>query len=183
MQMSENNRFFSFALDSAHVKFDVWNGPKVNDDDDGNKKPPQICIFDNEKHYFCMLCTCMFHLLTFWRRSRSFYDVKWPILQLCGRCENMMTNVQFVFICPKRWFQFNSRIFSTYFSSIMTLNNWKTTAETRSYIFRWRSRFRRRLRFCLSRKLVKRNVTRSNLNASSSSIRQPLYFVSSQIII
>ena len=23
MQMSENNRFFSFALDSAHVKFDV----------------------------------------------------------------------------------------------------------------------------------------------------------------
>ena len=28
MQMSENNRFFSFALDSAHVKFDVWTGPK-----------------------------------------------------------------------------------------------------------------------------------------------------------
>ena len=27
MQMSENNRFFSFALDSAHVKFDAWNGP------------------------------------------------------------------------------------------------------------------------------------------------------------
>ena len=27
MQMSENNRFFSFALDLAHVKFDVWNGP------------------------------------------------------------------------------------------------------------------------------------------------------------
>ena len=27
MQMSENNRFFSFALDSAHVKFDVWTGP------------------------------------------------------------------------------------------------------------------------------------------------------------
>ena len=23
MQMSENNRFWSFALDSAHVKFDV----------------------------------------------------------------------------------------------------------------------------------------------------------------
>ena len=23
MQMSENNRFFSFALDSSHVKFDV----------------------------------------------------------------------------------------------------------------------------------------------------------------
>ena len=27
MQMSENNRFVSFALDSAHVKCDVYNGP------------------------------------------------------------------------------------------------------------------------------------------------------------
>ena len=26
---------------------------------------PQICIFDNEKQYFCTLCTCIFHLLTF----------------------------------------------------------------------------------------------------------------------
>ena len=55
----------------------------------------------------------------------------------------------FVFSCPKRWFQFNSRIFRTHFSSIMTLNNWKMIAEPRSYIFRWRSRFRRR-RGCLS---------------------------------
>ena len=31
----------------------------------------------------------------------------------------------------------------------MTLNNWKTMAETPSYIFRWRSGFRRR-RVCLS---------------------------------
>ena len=29
MQMSENIRFFSFALDSAHEKFEVWNGPKA----------------------------------------------------------------------------------------------------------------------------------------------------------
>ena len=29
MQMRENNRFFSFALDSAHVKCDVWNAPKI----------------------------------------------------------------------------------------------------------------------------------------------------------
>ena len=47
-------------------------------------------------------------------------------------------------LCPKRWFQFNSRIVRTHFSSKMTLNNWKMTAETRSYIFRWRSRFHRR---------------------------------------
>ena len=54
----------------------------------------------------------------------------------------------FVVLCPKRWFQFNSRTVSTHFSSIMTSNNWKMIAETRSYIFRWRSRFRRR-RVCL----------------------------------
>ena len=54
----------------------------------------------------------------------------------------------FVFLCPKRWFQFNSRMVRTHFSRIMALNNWKTIAETRSYIFRWRSRFRRR-RVCL----------------------------------
>ena len=50
----------------------------------------------------------------------------------------------FVFSCPKRSFQFNSRMVRTHFSSIMTSNNWKMIAETRSYIFRWRSRFRRR---------------------------------------
>ena len=59
----------------------------------------------------------------------------------------------FVFSCPKRWFQFNSRMVRTHFSSIMTSNNWKMIAETRSYIFRWRSRFRRR-RVCLSSLLL-----------------------------
>ena len=29
MQISENNRFFSFALVLAHVKCDVLNGPKL----------------------------------------------------------------------------------------------------------------------------------------------------------
>ena len=52
-------------------------------------------------------------------------------------------------LCPKRWFQFNSRIVGTHFSSIVSLNNWKMIAETRSHIFKWRSCFRRR-RVCLS---------------------------------
>ena len=55
----------------------------------------------------------------------------------------------FVFLCPKRWFQFNSWIVRTHFSSIRSLNNWKMVAETRGHIFRWRSRFRPR-RVCLS---------------------------------
>ena len=50
----------------------------------------------------------------------------------------------YVQLCPKRWFPFNSRIVRTHFSSIMTLNNWKMIAETRCYMFKWRSRFRRR---------------------------------------
>ena len=63
----------------------------------------------------------------------------------------------FAFLCPKRWFKLNSRIIRTHFSSIMTLNNWKIIAETRSYIFRWRSRFRLR-RVCLSSLLNDQNT-------------------------
>ena len=59
----------------------------------------------------------------------------------------------FVFLCPKRWFQFNSRIVRTHFSNIMTLSNWKMIAEPRSYIFRWHSRFRR-CRVCLSSLII-----------------------------
>jgi len=62
----------------------------------------------------------------------------------------------FVFLCPKRWFQFNSRIVRTHFSSIMALKNWKMIAETRSSIFRWRSRFRRRRAYLSSLLLVDR---------------------------
>ena len=57
--------------------------------------------------------------------------------------------LSFAFWCPKRWFQFNSRIVRTHFSSVMTLNNWKMIAETRNYILRWRSCFCQR-RVCLS---------------------------------
>ena len=54
-----------------------------------------------------------------------------------------------VFLPPKRWFQLNSRKTRAHFASIMTSNNWEMIAETRGYIFRWRSRSRRR-RVCLS---------------------------------
>ena len=59
------------------------------------RQQKRICIFDNIEQYFCTLCTCIFYLLTLWRRVRSFYDVKWPVLQLWGRRQHMMTNVQF----------------------------------------------------------------------------------------
>jgi len=71
------------------------------------------------------------------RRSHSFEDVKWPLLQWCGRREQMLNHV---ILSQKRWFQFNSRIVRTHFASAMTLNNCERIAETRSFIFRWRSR-------------------------------------------
>ena len=84
-----------------------------------------------------------FSFWAFRERTRSFHYVKWPVLQLCGWNEHMMTNFQFCFLPLKHWFQFNSRIVRTQFSSIMTLNNWKMIAETQSYIFRWCSRCHR----------------------------------------
>ena len=57
--------------------------------------------------------------------------------------------VNIVLLSMKRWFQFNSRIVTTHFASIMTLNNWEMITETWSYIFRWRSRCCRR-RVCVN---------------------------------
>jgi len=65
----------------------------------------QICIFYNEKRWFWLLCTCIFQIWTFRRRSNSFYDVKWPVLQVCGRREHMAM-FNFVFLPLMRWFQF-----------------------------------------------------------------------------
>ena len=90
-----------FYLYEGNLK--QWEMHKLNDCRDNIKRHAQfchkvtslMCIFDNEKQRFCTLCTCIFYFLTFRRRSRSFYDVKWPVLQLCGRREHIMTNVQF----------------------------------------------------------------------------------------
>ena len=112
-------------------------------------KTPQICIFDNEKQHFCTLCTCIFHFLIF--VDVLVLSTTWNEL-FCSCVDDVSIWWQmfnFVLLCPKRWFQINSRTFRRHFSSIIALNNWKMIAENRSYIFRWRSRFRRR-RVCLS---------------------------------
>ena len=79
----------------------------------------------------------------------------------------------FVFLCPKCLLQFNSRTVRTRFLSIMTLNNWKMITETRSYIFRWRSRLRW-CRVCLSSlirkfKIYDATVAKKSLKIASSS--------------
>ena len=54
----------------------------------------------------------------------------------------------FVFFSLKCSFQFNSRILRTHFASVMNWNNWDMIPETRNYIFRSRSRCRRRRVCC-----------------------------------
>ena len=60
----------------------------------------------------------------------------------------------FVLWSQKLWLQFNSRKVRTHFASAMALNYWEIIAETRGYIFRWRSRCRRG-RVCLSSLIVR----------------------------
>ena len=98
----------------------AW-GSSSNHDDDGNKTP-QICIFDNEKQYFARFARAFF---MFWH----FEDVlvlstTWNDL-FCSCVDDVSIWWQmFNFVlCPKRWFQFNSRNDRTHFSRIMTLSS------------------------------------------------------------
>ena len=124
-------------------------GSLWNHNDDGNKNPTNLHIWQWK--------TVVLHALHVHFSSfdifKAFFvlSMTWNKL-FCGCVDDVSIWWQmfnFVFLCPKRWFQINSRIVRTHFFSIMTLNNWKMIAETRSYIFRWRSRFLRR-RVCLS---------------------------------
>ena len=118
---------------------------------DGNKNPTNLHIWQWKTvflhalhvHFssFDILKTLSFFL---WREMTCF-AVVWTTWAYDDKCS--------ILSCPERWFQFNSWIVKAHFSGIMTLNNWKMIAETRSDIFRWRYRFRRR-RVCLSSLLI-----------------------------
>ena len=123
-------------------------GSLSNHDDDGNKKPYKFAYLTMKNSIFARFARAFF---IFWH----FEDVlvlstTWNDL-FCSCVDDVSIWWQmfnFVLLCLKRWFQFNSSIVRTHFWSIMTLNNSKLIAETRSYIFRWRCRIRRR-RSCL----------------------------------
>ena len=118
---------------------------------DGNKNPTNLHIWQWKTvflhalhvHFssFDILKTLSFCL---WREMTCF-AVVWTTWAYDDKCS--------ILSCPERWFQFNSWIVKAHFSGIMTFNNWKMIAETRSDIFRWRYRFRRR-RVCLSSLLI-----------------------------
>ena len=104
-----------------------------NHDDDGNKNPTNLhiwqwkTVFLHALHvhfsFFDILETFSFFL----RRQMTCSAVVWTTWAYIWW---QMFN--FVFSCPKRWFQFNSRTVRTHFSRItwMTLNNWKMITET-----------------------------------------------------
>ena len=88
-----------------------------NHDDNGNKNPTNLHIWQ-WKQYFCTLCTCISHLLTFsfflWREM-TFFAVVWTTWAFDDKCS--------ILSCPKRWFQFHSSEVRTDFASVMTWNN------------------------------------------------------------
>ena len=120
-------------------------GSLSNHDDDCNKNPTNLLIWQLKTvllhalhvHFssFDILKTFSFFL---WREMTCF-AVVWTTWAYDDKCSILSSYV------PSA----GSRMVRMHFSSIMTLNNWKIIAETRRYIFRWRSRFSRR-RVCLS---------------------------------
>jgi len=109
-------------------------GSLSNHDDNGNKNPTNLHIWQWQ--------TVFLHAL---HVNFSSFDISKTWNNLFCSCVDDVSIWWQMFnfaLCLKRWFQFNSRIVRTHFSSIMTLNNWKMIAEKKSYIFRWRSPFR-----------------------------------------
>ena len=144
-------------------------GSLSNHDDDGNKNPSNLHIWQWNRT-FARFAPAFF---IFWHfEDVLVLSMTWN--DLFCRCVDDVSiwgqRFNFVFLCPKRWFQFNSSKVTTHFSIIMTLNNWKMISETRSHIFRWRSRFRRR-RVCLSF-LITANQPKLNYAKHGDTIRE-----------
>ena len=55
------------------------------------QKSHKFAYLTMKNSIFARFARAYFIFFTFGRRSRSFYDVKWPVLQLCGRREHMMS--------------------------------------------------------------------------------------------
>ena len=124
-------------------------GSLSNDDDDGHKNR-QFAYLKTENSIFARFVRAFFTLWHF--EDVLVLSTTWKDLSCsCVDDVNIWWQMfSFVFLCPKGCrVPSHSRIVRIHFSSIMTSNNWTMIAETRSYIFKWRSRFRRR-RVCLS---------------------------------
>ena len=100
-----------------------------NHDDDGNKNTTNLHIWQWKNSIFARIARAFF---IFWHfEDILVLSTMWNDL-FCSRVDNVSIWWQmfnFVFLCLKRWSQFNSRIVRRHFSSIMSLNNWKMIAE------------------------------------------------------
>ena len=137
------------SLTTYHPVIDLIWGSLSNRDDDGNKNLSTLhiwqwkTVFLHALHGHISSFDISQTFSFFLRREMTCFAVVWTTWAYDDKCSILSS------LCPKRWFQFNSKIVRTHFSSIMTLINLKMIAETRTYISRWRSRFRRR-RVCFS---------------------------------
>ena len=90
-------------------------GSLSNNNDDCNKNPANLHIWQWKTAFFI-----------FWHfEDVLVLSMTWNDL-FCSCVDDVIWSqmFNFVLLCPKRWFQFNSRIVRTHFLSIMTLNNW-----------------------------------------------------------
>ena len=126
-------------------------GSLSNHDDDSYTNPTNLhiwqwkTVFLHALHVHFSSFDILKTFSSFLWREMTFFAVVWTTWAYNDKCS--------ILSCPKRWFQFKSRIVKAHFSGIMTLNTWKIIAETQSDSFRWRSRFRRR-RVCVSFLLI-----------------------------
>ena len=109
-------------------------GSLSNHDDDGNKNPTNLHVWQWKTVFFARFARAFF---IFWH----FEDVvvlstTWnDLFCSCVDDASIWWHIfNFVLLTQKRWFQFNSRIVRAHFASAMTLNNCDIIEETRSYI-------------------------------------------------
>ena len=90
----------------------------IHDDYSGKKNVNNLHIWQWKTVVLHVLYV-HFSFLYVSRCTRSFHDMKWPVLQLC---EHMITNVQFCLLISEALvLQFNSTIVRAHFA---ILNNW-----------------------------------------------------------
>ena len=110
-------------------------GSLCTHDDSGNRNPTNLHIWLWKIVFLHVHFSFFFDILKmfsfFVRHEMTCFAVVWTTWAYGDNCSILSRKVR------------------THFSSIMTLNNWKLIWETQGYIFRWRSRFRRR-RACWS---------------------------------
>ena len=117
-------------------------GSLSNHDDDSNKNPTNLHIWQWK--------TVFLHAL---HVHVSFFDILrtfWFFLRREMTCLAVDKCSILYYYVPSTGSKLIPGQLEDIFQVYLTLNNWKMIAEARSYIFRWRSRFRRRRVFLSS---------------------------------